>query len=227
MFTLIFLAIALVSITAVNASIGTAIGGITNSIRNIIGKYTISGVNALIIAALLFVIQAYFAKNITDKNQRTIVQALIVALAIFVSFWNPILKSQYLWTLPWAANILHIKVIINLVLIGIFVYIVASFFKLQDKVGGADKGKVVLILIAIMISASVALQPFEGGKKYNDATYKFVWEYESVIDARLFLLGDSNCIYNEKIGNKIIPSKYCYTNESKSALMAGTESKQV
>jgi len=193
MLAVIFIAVALISISAVHASISSSLSSATGSIQNTIGKYKYAGVNALIIAALLFVIVAYFSKSLTDKTQRTIVQAIVLVFAIAIAFTNPLLKADYIWRLPWLSNILHLKVIVNLVVITAFIYFVASMFKLQDKMGGGQKGQAGLIILGLFVAFTIALAPFQNNQNYNDATYKYIWDSANVMEARYYLLGDSAC----------------------------------
>ena len=210
MLALILITVALISISSAHAALGDAINSFTSGIQGGVSKWKYTAINGSIIAAFLLLVLAFYSDKLKDEKQRMLVQAIVLIFSFAIAFTNEDLKAGYLWKIGWLSNFLHLKVIVNIALITAVVYFIASFFDLQKRFGSKETlGQTAILLFAFIFAATIALAPFEGGKPYDDKTYKYIWQEENVIQLRYYLLGDSNCILDEKIAEAVRKQEVC------------------
>ncbi|MBS3109160.1 hypothetical protein J4227_01370 [Candidatus Woesearchaeota archaeon] len=209
---LVIAAIALVSIGLASAQIGDALNSATTGIQGAVAKYKYAGINAAIIAALLLAGAALM--EVKEDRYRNMLQLGVVAFAVLLAFMNPDLKANYIWKMGWVSNILHLKVLVNLGLITGFIMVVAQFIpQVKQKMTG-KWGNFGIFAVALLIASTIALGPFTGGKPYDEKTYKYIWEQDSLIEIRYYLLGDANCVVQNREGDSLTSGRYCYTVET-------------
>ncbi|KHO45710.1 MAG: hypothetical protein QS98_C0008G0014 [archaeon GW2011_AR3] len=237
MLAMIVIFVALVSVSLASAALSDVLTGITSGIQDSAAKYKFSAINGFIIAALAFVAFSFFAKKIEDDKMRLVVQVILLVFALALAFTNATLKANYIWSQQWAQNLMHLKVIVNLAVITVFIYLVIPLIpKLKEMLQG-EKEKFALLVIAFLFASSIALGPFQGGKAYDPNTYKYVWEEQNIVEARLYLLGDGDCYTKATDGqateaqadqtivagllDKMESNRYCYTDETVIAISEG------
>lgn len=132
-------------------------------------------VNALIIFAILFVVQAAL---ITEKIGKEKGVAWVLALAIaLVASWF-ISSSGFIWQHPKLAPLFNLKVVVNTLVITLGVYVLLGLhpkFKMPDSTPGKIGMGILIGLIALMVAL-----------KIGDA---YIWNVESIRAFIAYLFG--------------------------------------
>ena len=189
---MLLIVLTLVCATVVEAKLG---GNLGNWVRKNKGKTKFVVANAVAVFIL-----AYFLIFVWRSDQEipnsTIWILIVAALAVGIIFGH----KDYFWKLKQLGilrDIFHVKVLVNIAVISAAAFIGLGFLKVgENEYFNSDSGKWALRVFIILVAGIIAMQPFEGGRKSWDQikdTYPYVWERDTMIKARFFLLGDKNC----------------------------------
>ncbi|MBI2135541.1 hypothetical protein HYU06_00545 [Candidatus Woesearchaeota archaeon] len=161
-------------------------------------KWTVILVNGALLAGVGYVGSTLLntgANKIDDKQIKAIQLALIgVGLLIAYQIYESGLHDL-LWKIPDINNFMHIRVIVNLALVAALLYLLYTWLKLKPEKGS---GLFDVIIVGVILMMSVTM--VHPGEKYDKTTYHYIWEWESVVPFRFYLLGDSGCTFYDYKG---------------------------
>jgi len=142
-------------------------------------------VNTIIIALVLFIVQAIMLKDI-KAEQKGFVWIMIILISVVISY---IYRSEFIWKVIDAdGKFFTLRVIVNTIVLSAFFYFLLQFTpggKLESKPG--QTGAIILILIlSAVISGSVTYD--------DDGNQRFIWNTDTIKTFRTYLFGDTGIL---------------------------------
>ncbi|MBN1156521.1 hypothetical protein JXA85_02830 [Candidatus Woesearchaeota archaeon] len=216
---LLLIVLVLIVVASFLASAVDVAGGV-NTVKDKVsnltsGKIKFIAVNALIVAVIVYAFQKVaLSKGASDKNQEALYMIIAAAVGIFAGVQYG--STMFFWKIQSVANFLHMKVIINAAVVAAFLLFIKGFVDKKLNIGDDTQAKVGSALIVIVVAVMVAMNPFSGGKTWDDPSpkglnkgdlYPYIWEKETVVNIRLLLLGDPQCYSFDDFGVKSVGKK--------------------
>ncbi|MDP6547566.1 MAG: hypothetical protein QF917_01235, partial [Candidatus Woesearchaeota archaeon] len=142
-------------------------------------------INAVIIAALFFILQAFLMPDNSSGMQKGTVYFAIVAVSI-VSAW--FIGNTFMWNYGAIGTFFNIKVVVNTALLSAVLYFLMQLGPESLKSMQGKKGGLVLVII---VSAFLAMQfTFPEGTTGG----RFIWQSETFGMFKNYLFGDQGIL---------------------------------
>ncbi len=153
-------------------------------------KWVVMIVNGAILGIIGYVIVSIMFKDLKEQKTAIILGVIGVALLIAYQIYQANI-TDFLWKIPEVKDFMRVRVLVNLIVVVSILYILYFVLELKPKELNSKPFDVVVFVIILLIAFN-AVKPVP---KYSDETYHYIWEWESIVPYRFFLLGDSGCTY--------------------------------
>ncbi len=144
-------------------------------------------INAFIIAALLFILQAFLVPKGSEGQKTGVYIGILIASIVAAWF----IGNTYIWNFGSLGLFFNVKVIVNTTLLSAFFYFIMQFGSESWKTISGRTGGLILI---ILFSAFLAMQ-FTYTDDYPNG--KFIWNTDTMKDFRDYLFGDEGILTAE------------------------------
>jgi len=194
---LLILGILLVGVVSAQATekIKETFSNLGGKLKNLFGPYNAVILNSIVMIAVALILGSFVAP--TEKAQKTAVYLGLSAVAIILAYQlnvSPEFAGKYLWQVAVIRDFFHLKVLVNVLIIGALGYLIMFEWLFKEKLNG--KAGKWLVGITIVVLALMIVKPrIEPGETFDTMKppYVYVWQQENLAEYRFFFLGDSGC----------------------------------
>ncbi len=155
--------------------------------NGIVGPLIAALVNAFIIFILLYLASIFFEKALEITAFKTKLWAIIGVLLSLVLGWLEMQKDGFIWNSPLLTGLIHIKVIVNLIVVVAFFYWIGTLV-FKDKLDSLKSTKIAFFFFLLIFSYTI-ISHYPGFKPYDNNTYQYIWERPFVGQGKLYLFG--------------------------------------